>query len=63
MKSTKKMIDWLYKSDDCSDFQKGLRFKMWSRYIMRKFNAVDVSNYKLNDKEFSLLEKVTGIKV
>jgi hypothetical protein len=64
MNNKKKIIDWLYsKGNDCSDFQKELRFYMWCKYLKEKLSGVDATNYKLNNKEQSLLERVIGKKI
>ena len=64
-KAYKKMVDWLYRTDDCSDFQRGLRFKMWSKAMMGSLNEIGdkmanmsfKSSYKL--KKWSLLKELT----
>jgi len=62
MNSLSKMVDWLYsKGDNVSDFQKCLRFIMFARSIRERVEESN-RNYKLNKKEWSLLETVTGKK-
>jgi hypothetical protein len=57
MNSTRKMVEWLYRTDDCSDFQKELRFTMWSRRIRELFNDINLKSYKL--KKWSLYNELT----
>jgi len=55
MTSTKKMIDRLYRDDNCSDEQKVLRFIMWGRFMRESLGG-----YKLSSKELELLKRVTS---
>ena len=61
MKNWKKMVDWLYRTDDCSDFQKGLRFKMWTRGIMEIMNDIGdkMANQSYKLKKWSLYDELT----
>lgn len=61
MNSTKKMISWLYKTDDCSGFQKGLGFKMWNRAIMESLNEIGdkMANQSYKLKKWSLYDELT----
>lgn len=56
-KAYKKMVEWLYRVDNCSDFQKGLRFMMWSRGVRELLEDVANKSYKL--KKWSLYDELT----
>lgn len=58
--SYKKMIDKLYRTDDCSDFQKSLRFTMFNNWIQA---SVKKNTSPLSDKEKSLFNIVTNLEI
>ncbi len=55
--SYKKMIDVLYQTDECSDFQKSLRFTMFNNWIKANIRKEELSN-----REKSLFKIVTNLK-
>lgn len=57
MTSIKKMIEWLYKTDDCSDFQKSLRFRMWSRAMTGALDEIGDKMAKMSFKDSYKLKK------